>query len=130
MNPESIIVASIVALSSGGGLVAFYRARQDKKKGVREADAAEATSAIDGFRALVTDLRSEVDRLKKDRALDSERIDQIEKQISVERDLRWSAIQYVRILLAWVTQHVPEEQPPAVPHDLADHVAVPRKDHP
>lgn len=124
MTPE-IVVAVIVALSGGGGLVAAYRAWQDHRKGVREQDAQETTTAIDGFRSLVESLRSEVDRLKADRVEDRARIDRIEQQITVERDLKWLAIQHIRSLHAWIAHHLPGAAPPAPPDALADHITYP-----
>lgn len=124
MTPE-VVVAVIVALSGGGGVVAAYRAWQDHRKGVRESDAQETTTAIDGFRSLVESLRSEVDRLKQDREQDRARIDRIEHQITVERDLKWLAIQHIRALHAWIAHHLPGVAPPAPPDALADHIIYP-----
>lgn len=118
MTDSEVGLAVIAALSSGGGLVAGLRAWSDHRKGVRESDAEQSETALDGFRSLVADLRTEVDR-------QATRIDRIERQITVERDLRWSAIQYVRTLLAWVSTHVPAHSPPPVPADLAEHVIYP-----
>lgn len=122
MTPE-IVVAIIVALSGGGGVVAAWRAWQDHRKGVKEADAQQAVTAIDGFRSLVESLRAEVDRLKADRVEDRARIDRIEQQITVERDLRWLAVQHLRTLYALITQHMPGMAPPAPPDALAEHIA-------
>lgn len=124
MTPE-IVVAIIVALSGGGGVVAAWRAWQDHRKGVREADAQQTTTAIDGFRSLVESLRVEVDRLKEARKEDQARIDRIEQQITVERDLRWLAVQHLRTLYAWITQHMPGSIPPAPPDALAEHIVYP-----
>lgn len=124
MTPE-IVVAVIVALSGGGGLVAAYRAWQDHRKGVREADAQQTSTAIDGFRSLVESLRSEVDRLKQDREQDKARIDRIEQQITVERDLKWLAIQHIRALNTWIAHHLPGAAPPAPPDALAEHIVYP-----
>ena len=125
MTASEVILAAIAALTSGGGIVAGLRTWSDHRKGVRESDAERSETALDGFRSLVADLRTEVDRLKQDREQDRGRIDRIERQITVERDLRWSAIQYVRTLLAWVSTHVPAQSPPPVPADLAEHVIYP-----
>lgn len=118
MSVESVLIALIAALSGGGGIVAALRVWQDHRRGVREADADAAGAALEGFRALVADLRAEVDR-------QATRIDRIEHQITVERDLRWSAIQYVRVLLGWVSQVLPGATPPSVPGDLAEHIVYP-----
>lgn len=125
MTANEWILAAIAALTSGGGIVAGLRTWSDHRKGVRESDAEQSETALDGFRSLVADLRTEVDRLKQDREQDRGRIDRIERQITLERDLRWSAIQYVRVLLGWVAQVLPDATPPSVPDALADHVVYP-----
>ena len=66
--------------------------------------------------------------LKAARKEDSERIDRIERQIKVERDMKWVAVQHIRALYAWITQHIPGVEPPAAPDDLAPYVIIPRKD--
>lgn len=113
-----VIVAVIVALSSGGGLVAGYRAWIDKKKGAQDA-------TMEGFRSVIGTLREEVDRLKQDRAEDRARIDRVERQIAVERDLKWLSIQHIRSLYAWITQHMPGAAPPPPPDALTEHIAYP-----
>lgn len=117
MNSD-VVVAAIVGLSSTGGVVALYRAWQDHKKGARDA-------TMSGFEAVIDTLREEVDRLKRDRLADSARIERIEAQIAVERDLKWLGIQHIRALYSWITQHMPGAIPPPVPDALAEHVIYP-----
>lgn len=119
-----IIVAAIVALSGGGGIVALYRAWGDKKRGAQDA-------TMQGFKSVIDTLREEVDRLKQDREQDRARIDRVERQIKVERDTKWIAIQHIRALYSWITQHIPGVDPPTVPDELAPHVIIStRKDNP
>lgn len=122
MNTE-VVVAVIVALSSGGGLVALYRAWGDRKRGAQDA-------TMQGFKSVIDTLREEVDRLKKDREQDRARIDRIEREVSDERTAKWAAVQHIRVLYAWITRHIPGVDPPPVPDDLAPYVIIPsRKDH-
>lgn len=118
-----VIVAGIVALSSGGGLVALYRAWGDKKRGAQDA-------TMQGFKSVIDTLREEVDRLKEDRAEDRERIDRVERQIKIERDTKWIAIQHIRALYSWITQHIPGVDPPVVPDELATHIIIPKRKDP
>lgn len=116
------IVTIIVSVFGGGALGALAQAVGSWRKGVRDADVARDQSAIQGFRELAERLSTEVDSLR-------ERLDRVEAQITVERDLRWTAIQYARSLLVWIAHHLPDETPPEVPTSLSDHISTPRKDN-
>ncbi|UEJ84024.1 hypothetical protein Bra3105_06845 [Brachybacterium halotolerans subsp. kimchii] len=121
----------IVALFSGGGVAAIITAITSWRKGVREVDVNKEQNALAGFQALAESLRAEIERLKAGRAEDQERMDRIEKEIDRERDLRWVAVQHIRALYAWITQHMPGADPPAVPDALAPHIIITtKKDQP
>ena len=126
------IVTLLVAVFGGGTVAAIVQGIVSHRKGVRDADVARDQTAIAGFRDLAEELRKEVDRLKAARAEDSERIDRIERQIAVERDAKWSAIQYIRQLHSWIVAHIPSTAGPVppVPDDLTQHIHIPRKDQP
>lgn len=127
MSAEAV-VAVIGVLFGGGTIAAVVQGIVSHKKGVRDADVAKDQTAIQGFKDLAESLRTEVDRLKAAREADSARIDRIEVQIAVERDLKWTAIQHIRSLYSWITQNITGVDPPAVPDELAPHIIVPRKD--
>ena len=76
----------------------------------------------ESWERLVHRLEKRIERLDK-------RVEKVEAEVKVERDLRWLAIQHIRALYAWITQHIPGVDPPAVPDDLAPYIIVPRKDH-
>lgn len=127
MTPEAV-VAGLGVLFGGGTIAAIVQAIVSHKKGVRDADLARDQSVIAGFRDLAEQLRKEVDRLKAAREEDSARIDRIEQEIKRERNTKWIAIQHIRNLYAWITQHI-DADPPPVPDDLAAHITIPsRKD--
>lgn len=128
MSSEAIVTL-LVAIFGGGTAAAIIQGIVSHQKGVRDADVAKDQNAIQGFRELTESLRSEVDRLKAAREADSARIDRIEQEISQERTAKWSAIQHIRVLYAWIMQHIPGLDPPTVPDDLAPYVIIPRKDH-
>lgn len=126
MSPTATLIAALItALFGGGGIAAVINSLASRKKGVTDAAVAKDQTAIAGFRDLAEDLRKEIDRLKTARAEDRERLDRIERQIAVERDLKWTAIQHIRSLYAWITHHIPGVDPPAVPEELAPHVIIP-----
>lgn len=128
MSSEAILTL-LVAVFGGGTAAAIIQGIVSHRRGVRDADVARDQNAIQGFRELTESLRGEVERLRADREEDRARIDRIEAQISVERDLKWSAIQHIRALYSWITHHITGVDPPEVPQDLAPHVVIPsRKD--
>lgn len=130
MTPEAI-VAGLGVLFGGGTIAAIVQAVVSHKKGIRDADVARDQTAIAGFKDLAEELRKEVDRLKQAREEDRGRLDRIEDQIKIERDVKWSAITYIRHLHVWIMQHMRDVEPPPVPDDLAQHVTIPpRKDTP
>lgn len=127
MTPEAI-VAGLGVLFGGGTIAAVVQAVVSHKKGVRDADVARDQTVIAGFKDLAEELRKEVDRLKQAREEDRARLDRIEEQIKTERNVKWTAIQHIRNLYAWIVQHAPGAEPPAVPDVLAPHVIPPRKE--
>lgn len=128
MTPEAI-VAGLGVLFGGGTIAAIVQAIVSHKKGIRDADVARDQTAIAGFKDLAEELRKEVDRLKAAREEDRARLDRIEEQIKTERNTKWQAIQHIRNLYAWITQHIRDVDPPPVPDDLAPHIIIPpRKD--
>lgn len=127
MSSEAIVTL-LVAVFGGGTAAAVIQGIVSHRKGVRDADVAKDQNAIQGFRELTESLRGEVQRLRADREEDRSRIDRIEQQIKVERDTKWIAIQHIRSLYAWITQHIAGIDPPSVPDELAPHVIIPRKD--
>ena len=125
MSPEAI-VAGLGVLFGGGTIAAIVQAVVSHKKGVRDADVARDQIAIAGFKDLAEELRKEVDRLKAAREEDRGRLDRIEDQIKVERDVRWAAVIYIRRLHDWIAKHMHEagDMPP-VPDSIAEHVYPP-----
>ncbi|UEJ83457.1 hypothetical protein Bra3105_03850 [Brachybacterium halotolerans subsp. kimchii] len=121
MNVDAATI--VIALTSGGGVAAVVTAITSWRKGVREVDVDKEQKALAGFQARAESLRAEIERLKAGRAEVQERIDRIEKEICRERDLRWVAVQRIRSLYPWITQHMPGVDRPAVP-DAPSHIIL------
>ncbi|GAB4094902.1 hypothetical protein GCM10028787_03770 [Brachybacterium horti] len=126
MNSDA--VGFILALFTGGSVAGLIIAVSSRRKGVRDADVAEESTAMQGLKELTAELRAELNRLKDDREKDLARIEKIEKEISVERDLRWLAISHIRDMYAWISEHVPGITVIPVPSTLSPYVHVSRKD--
>lgn len=126
MNSE--IVGFFIALFTGGGIAGIITAVSSRKKGIRDADVAEESTAVQGLKELTAELRAELNRLKEDRKGDLARIERIEKEIEVEKDLRWLAISHIRDMYTWISNHLPGVAVIPVPSALAPYIHVPRKD--
>ena len=125
---SSEVVGFLVALFTGGGIAGLITAISSRRKGIRDADVAEESVTVQGLKDLVTEMRAELTRLKEYRQDDLARIERIEKEIEVEKDLRWLAISHIRDLYSWIRKHLPSADPIPVPDALAPYVHVPRKD--
>lgn len=126
MNSE--VVGFFIALFTGGGIAGIITALSSRKKGIRDADVAEESVAVQGLKELTAELRTELNRLKEDRKGDLARIERIEKEIEVEKDLRWLAISHIRDMYAWISEHLPGAAVIPVPSALSPYIHVPRKD--
>lgn len=131
MNVGDVVLVA-GAIFGSGGVSAGWNAWQSHKAGVRASDVQEDANALAGFTALTEGLQKEVTRLQGDRDADRARIDRIEAEIAIERDLKWSAIQYARALLAWIAAHIPATAGPIPepPDDLTQHIHPPQKEQP
>lgn len=135
-----IAVLSTLGTIGAGAGVHFVQARKSREAGVKSEDVqsqppATTPDLLDVFRSLIEDLSAEIQRLREDQLEDREQIrltradlKATREEISAERTLRQSAIEYIRRLHHWIAAHMPGTDPPAVPHDLAPHVHVYRKD--
>lgn len=128
MNSE--VVGFFIALFTSGGIAGLITALSSRRKGIRDADVAEESVAVQGLKELTAELRTELNRLKEDRKGDLARIERIEKEIEVERDLRWLAISHIRDMYAWISEHLPGVAVIPVPSALAPYIHVSRKDNP
>lgn len=117
----------LALIGGGGGVWQYMQARTSKQLGVAQNDNERESTTVTGFRDLVEALTAEVQRLREDRDEDAQRISRIEQEMTRERDLRWSAIQHIRRLYAWIGFYVSEPAPPPVPEDLAAHVNLPKE---
>lgn len=127
MSPEVLGVIGAVIGSVLTFLGVRFAARQSRKAAETTAQVSARQVDVEEWRAIVGELRSEVDRLsgrverlEKDRAEDRALIAKLEADIH-SRELRHrSLIQYVRELLAWGRLIAPEREPPRPPSRFAE----------
>lgn len=141
-DTTQIIIAVISTLGTilAGAGIHFVQARKSRSVGVKSEDVQSQPPSmtpdpLDALRSVIEGLSDEIQRLREDQVEDREQIRQTRadlkatrEEISVERTLRQSAIEYIKRLHAWIAAHMPGTDPPAVPHDLAPHVHYYRKD--
>lgn len=127
---EAITVIGTAITTLGLIAVAIIRqsgqARESKRAGVESKDVHAQAAAVppdpsEGWERLVQRLEARVSRL-------DDRIEKVEEEIKVERDLRWLAIQHIRQLYAWITKHIPGVDPPPVPDELTPYIVIPRRE--
>lgn len=122
----TVLVLTIVvsALFGGGGVVAFLRARDDNKRGVRgdtRADtdslSARAVAIVESqFTFLVKPLQDKVDGLET-------KVTHLQEEADKQRAKYWSAITYIRKLYGWIAYTHPNNVDfPQPPEDLADDI--------
>jgi len=110
---------AIVSASGGGGILGVIGTRVfDWGSGRRKAKVeviqmeAEATDVITKAAvALVQPLRKEIETL-------TARVDLLEAEVKTNESKLKVALLYIRQLLRWISEHVPDGVPPLVPSDL------------
>lgn len=118
-----IVSAIGLVLFGGGGVVAWFRLRDDSKKGVRQdnrsdSDAlnAQAVALVENqFNYLVKPLQEELDRV-------GQVVVELKAEVKSHKAKYTLAIAHIVALYAWIKQHVPgdEKVPPPPPDILAE----------
>lgn len=127
------IVSLLVAVFGGGTIAAVVQGIVSHRKGVRDSDIAEDQTALQGYKDLAAEYKTDLAALKaeireKD-ARTEERFGRIEAELATERSTRWAAVQYARDLVALIARRLPGVSIPVPPDSLADHIIIPsRKD--
>ena len=130
---DSTVIVALISAAFGGGGAAIITAIASWRKGVREQDVAEDQNALQGYKDLAAEYKSDLAALKTEmretQKANADRFSRIEAELATERSTRWAAVQYARTLVAMILQHVPGATIPAPPESLADHIIIPpRKD--
>ena len=119
----SVITAIGLFLFGGGGIIAWFRLRDDSKKGVRQdnrsdSDAlnAQAVALVENqFNYLVKPLQDELTRVNV-------KVVELTAEVKSHRAKYTLAIAHIVALYAWIKHHVPgdEKVPPPPPDILAE----------
>ena len=125
---ESIMVALIAGLFGAGGIGAILKHWSDHKNGIREAATAEDKATIEVFEKVIRTLTAQVDRLTEKQERQETRIARLEEAVDEERDLKYQAVSYARLLITWITHHVPGRVPPGPPASLDKYFVIAKEE--
>lgn len=93
----------------------YVTARFGKKATDKSTEIQGQAQVVDNYSQLLTDVRAEMVELRA-------RVEKLEKRAEAAEQRYGVAIAYIRRLLGWIANHLPEVQPPPVPaaiaHDL------------
>lgn len=122
-----VAVISTIGVLGVPIIIHTVQLRKSRQVGVKSEDVqaqpAAAPAPGDGWDRLVRSLEARVVKLEQGQ-------EKLEQELSLERDLRWLAIQYIRRLHSWIAAHMPSGEPPPPPADLAPYIILPGRDHP
>ncbi len=130
--PESIsdwigTIAGIgMILFGGGGFLAWRKFHNDKKVGVQQ----ETRADVDSFNAravamIETQFNFLVKPLQEELVRVNTKLELLQKEVQVHKDLYGAALLYIRVLYDWIARHLPktdleEDDVPRPPPTLAD----------
>lgn len=114
-----------ILVGGGGGIIAWFRLRDDSKKGVRQENRsdsdslnAQAVALVETqFNYFIKPLRDELEQVKRT-------VTELEAQIKTHKDKYAIAIAHIITLYAWIKVHITgtDETPPPPPPALAEDV--------
>lgn len=118
----SIATVIGMVLFGGGGVIAWFKLREDSKKGVRQENRsdsdslnAKAVAIVEmQFNYLVKPLQSELDSVRN-------KVEQLQMEVASHKARYDLAIAHIRKLYAWFAAHLPgtDKVPPPPPIELA-----------
>jgi len=133
MSSEAIVTL-LVAIFGGGTAAAIIQGVVSHKKGVRDSDVAEDQNALQGYKDLAAEYKTDLADLKREmretQKANTERFTRIEAELSQERSTRWAAVQYARDLVSLISRLLPGASIPAPPESLVDHIIIPSREDP
>lgn len=104
------VTALLVVLLGSGGFVAWRRLAHDKKMGVAQQEAAEDDAISNRWKAIIeVQTKALVEPLTARLATVEDEVKKLNVELEASRRKYWSAITYIRSLLAWIARHLPED---------------------
>lgn len=131
MGDGPLVTIILASLGGAGGIAAVITSIASWRKGVREQDVTEDQTALQGYKDLAAEYKTDLAALKTEmretQAANTERFSRIEAELSQERDMKWDAIRYIRRLHEWIADRIPAAgKIPPVPTSLEKHIPPPR----
>lgn len=90
----------------------YLTARLSKTAADKSTEVQGQAQVVDNYSQLLNDMRSEMVELRS-------RVEKLEKRAELAEQRYGLAISYIRRLLGWIANHLPDVQPPPVPAAIA-----------
>lgn len=105
-----------------GAIFAYLGVRFSARQTAKAAEEAAAVDSrqvnVEEWRAILSELRAEITRLKSDGKEDRRRIEALERDASSWKARYHAVLLYLRDVLAWARDQLPGSSPPAPPLEL------------
>lgn len=121
------VITLLMGLAGGGGIVAWFRLRHDKRIGVAQQEVAEDDALSNRWKAIIEAQTKSLLEPMQTRLRDVEgKVTDLEGQLGESKRKYWSAITHIRTLYNWIARHMPDDieqtQVPAPPVALAEDI--------
>lgn len=90
----------------------IYVARSSRKATDRSTEVAGQAQIVDNYSQILADVRTEMVQLRA-------RVEKLEKRAEQAEQRYGMAIRYIRQILGWIAERLPDVQPPPVPAGIA-----------
>lgn len=120
----SAIVTLLVGLFGGGGIIGLANVLLSYRQGVRSSDVQRESMTVEGLKSLSAELRGDLDRLRDEREVDRERMDEQDKKIEAQRqrlDAQEKTARLHQAVLLGVIDRL-RRVPPMKPADIIDYI--------
>jgi hypothetical protein len=121
------VIAILTLLLGSSGVVAFYRARHDARRGVSQQAVATDDSVSNRWKAIIeAQTKTLLEPMSVRISTLESKIGALEADLATSRRKYWSAISHIRTLYTWISRHMPDDieqtQVPAPPATLVDDI--------
>lgn len=121
------VITLLMGLAGGGGIVAWFRLRHDKRIGVAQQEVAEDDALAKRWQAIIeTQTKVLLEPMKQELADVKAEVREVKGELETSRKKYWSAVTHIRTLYNWIARHMPDgldhTQVPAPPAALAEDI--------
>ncbi len=119
----SFVLLGVGTVLGGGGITAFLKARWDRKAGVEAHEVSEDDAIASRWEALSkAQIEVLLDPLRARLGEVEAKVTALETELDASRKKYWTAIPYIRVLIALLHRHAPDVIPPSAPANIAEDI--------